>query len=250
MGNLRSIFLAIFFLGSYLFASLMAAEDSDFDLGVQALSQNDYESAILHFQNAINSSPSYEAYYNLGLSFYENGDVAAALWAMEYAYYLNPSSKDARFNATQILQQINTNKTWEDPFSSWTKFTVRIGTLFWLMLSILLSVSVGLFFFMASTTKQLTAKKQLFSALAVAGSLLMFTVIAGKQASNHFENDHFVLPKMMETSTYLSPDGLALDEVLILGKRYPILEKSGDWIKIAFEEEHPLWVNAEDVFYY
>ncbi|MCC5923388.1 MAG: tetratricopeptide repeat protein [Crocinitomicaceae bacterium] len=250
MGNLLNIILFVIFSGGFLSLTAIAKEDSEFNQGVMAMSQNDYETAIVHFENDLKHTVSYEAYYNLGLSFFENGNLTAALWAMEYAYYLNPSSKDAKFNAAQILQYLNPDKTWEDPFSNWTKFTVRIGALFWLMFSILLSVSLGLLFFMVNTSKHLNHKKQLLKALALAGLLLVFSVVAGKHASNHFEYDHFVLPKTNEVSTFVSPDGLTLDEKLILGNRYLILERKENWLKIEFETEHPLWVNTNDVFYY
>lgn len=230
--------------------TISANEKSEFLQGVEAMSQHDYKAAILHFENDIEQAPSYEAYYNLGLSYFEIEDFAAALWAMEHAYYLKPSSKDAKHNATQILQNLKQNKTWEDPFSNWTKFTVRVGALFWLMLSILISVAAGLLFFMANTSKHLRAKKQFFTVLSIAVVLLLFTVLAGKHASNHFEHEHYVLPKKSEVTTFLSPNGLTLDEILMLGDRYQILERQDNWIKIEFEKEHPLWVHADDVFYY
>jgi hypothetical protein len=227
-----------------------ASDKTDFVLGVEAMSVRDYETAITHFKNDIAKNPAYETYYNLGISFFEMDQHAAAIWATEYALYLNPRSKEAKHNAAHILKAIAPNYQWKEPFSSWTKFVVYVGALFWLMLAILLSVSAGLLFFMAGTNKQHFIKKQLYIALSINGLLLFFVVIAGLSASNHFEQSHFALPKSPETKTYISPNGLTLDQNLRIGNRYKILEKQKDWFKIELVEDHPLWVHVEDIYYY
>jgi tetratricopeptide (TPR) repeat protein len=46
----------------------------------------------------------YDAYYNLGLAAFEQGDPPLSLWAYEIALALRPDSEDARYNFALALK--------------------------------------------------------------------------------------------------------------------------------------------------
>ena len=95
-----------FILYIFVFASLGAANQAEyfFQQGVEAYQQNDFETAVTHFEAALQHGQESEAlYYNLGNAYYKLDNIGRAILNYERAKRLAPADKDVDFNL-QIAQ--------------------------------------------------------------------------------------------------------------------------------------------------
>jgi tetratricopeptide (TPR) repeat protein len=82
-----------------------AAAERLVEQGVRLHDRNRLEEAIEMYQKATESDPRYfDAYYNLGVAAYEQGDLTMAQKAYEGALALEPESLKARFNFAATLE--------------------------------------------------------------------------------------------------------------------------------------------------
>ena len=70
-----------------------------YEEGLDAYRNNQYDLAIQEFETILDDNwESPELYYNLGNSFYRNGNTSGAVWSYESCLKLWPSHKDAEYN--------------------------------------------------------------------------------------------------------------------------------------------------------
>ena len=70
-----------------------------YEKGLNAYRNNQYDLAIQEFENILdNNWHSKELYYNLGNTFYRNGNTSGAVWAYESCLKLSPIHADAEYN--------------------------------------------------------------------------------------------------------------------------------------------------------
>ena len=97
MGGRRLQLVVIIFIFP-LFA-LPDSIEQNYDKGLAALSNNQYDLAIQEFEIILDSNwDSSELYYNLGNAYYRNGNTAGSVWAFESCLRLSPTYTDAEYN--------------------------------------------------------------------------------------------------------------------------------------------------------
>ena len=84
---------------SALVAQDTAKLDSLYQMGNDAILQEDFNSAIVSYEQILEFGGNHpDLYYNLGNAFYKFNQVGNAVWAFEKGLQLNPRDKDLQFN--------------------------------------------------------------------------------------------------------------------------------------------------------
>jgi tetratricopeptide (TPR) repeat protein len=84
---------------SALFAQSAVEPDSLYEIGNQAMLQEDFEIAIDNYEQILNQGNSHpDLYYNIGNAYYRLNQIGNAVWAYEKGLQLNPRDKDLQFN--------------------------------------------------------------------------------------------------------------------------------------------------------
>ncbi len=84
---------------SALFAQSAVELDSLYEIGNQAMLQENFETAIENYEQILtrgNSHP--DLYYNLGNAYYRTSQIGTAVWAYEKGLQIAPRDKDLQFN--------------------------------------------------------------------------------------------------------------------------------------------------------
>jgi len=73
--------------------------DQHYKEGLKAYKNNQYDLAIQEFETILDSNwLSSQLYYNLGNAYYQNENIADAIWAYESSLILSPNHKDSKYN--------------------------------------------------------------------------------------------------------------------------------------------------------
>jgi tetratricopeptide (TPR) repeat protein len=84
---------------SALFAQSVVESDSLYNIGNQAMLQEDFEAAIGNYEQILNQGNGHpDLYYNLGNAYYRLNQIGNAVWAYEKGLQLDPRDKDLQFN--------------------------------------------------------------------------------------------------------------------------------------------------------
>ena len=92
---------------SVLSAQNTAELDSLYSLGNNAMLQEDYQTAIVSYEQILEDGSNHPVlYYNLGNAFYRLNQIGNAVWAYEKGLQLDPRDKDLRFNLSLANTQV------------------------------------------------------------------------------------------------------------------------------------------------
>ncbi len=84
---------------SILSAQETVEQDSLYQMGNNAMLQEDFKTAIISYEQILEYGSSHpDLYYNLGNAFYRLNQIGNAVWAYEKGLQLDPRDKDLRFN--------------------------------------------------------------------------------------------------------------------------------------------------------
>jgi protein O-GlcNAc transferase len=84
------------------------AARTDLDEGNEYLAANNFPSAIMAYQRALQSNPrSVEAFYNCGVAFHQQGHLDQAIACYNRAIGLLPGMAEAHFNLAHALSEVN-----------------------------------------------------------------------------------------------------------------------------------------------
>lgn len=89
-------------------AHAVAPEDY-YNAGMDLYNNHDYQKAIQYFHAAVDERPDYwQAYQSLGNAYYQNGNVTAALMAMERSLKLHSDNKKLK----EFVSKIKNDSPW------------------------------------------------------------------------------------------------------------------------------------------
>jgi tetratricopeptide (TPR) repeat protein len=89
-----------------LFATMPTMHADTFQSGIEAYQNAEYETAIAQFTAALKSNETAAARHNLGLSHFQLGAPAEAVWQLERAQLLAPYNADYRYKLAALRQQL------------------------------------------------------------------------------------------------------------------------------------------------
>ena len=89
--------LWVWALASLPSLALAVAPEDYYHAGADLFKNHDYEKAIQYFHAAVDERPDYwQAYESLGMAYYQNGNVTAAVMAMEKSLQLHPDNPELK----------------------------------------------------------------------------------------------------------------------------------------------------------
>ena len=84
---------------STLFAQSVVELDSLYEIGNQAMLQENFKTAIEDYEQILTQGNSHpDLYYNLGNAYYRTSQIGMAVWAYEKGLQIAPRDKDLQFN--------------------------------------------------------------------------------------------------------------------------------------------------------
>ena len=101
------ILIYIALAGSALFAQIATELDSLYNIGNQAMLQEDFKTAIENYEQILNQGVSHpDLYYNLGNAYFRINQIGNSVWAYEKGLQLAPRDKDLLFNLSLATMQV------------------------------------------------------------------------------------------------------------------------------------------------
>lgn len=89
-------------------AGATAPEDY-YNAGMDLFNNRDFEKAVKYFKAAVDERPDYwQAYQSLGSAYYQNGNITAAMMAMEQSLKLHPDNPNLR----KFISKIRSDSPW------------------------------------------------------------------------------------------------------------------------------------------
>ena len=243
-------FIIFLFSISNLWSANEQSNDSLFYYGVLALSDHDYEVAIgLLEKDVITNLPTFEAYYNLSQAYAAIEDWNNAYFSAERALKFSPNSTVAKENVRYTLSNLNNEISFVHPYSWLQRFVFSISSLLWFIIGIIASIISAYFIFLyLSKSKKTNSKSAVILIIAMIVSVSSY--FAGVFRNEQITNYSFVLASQNNTSTFASKNGIELNQLLVQGQRYSIIEEQDEWIKLAYPDGQPVWVKKEYLLLY
>jgi len=218
----------------------------------QAYSKQDYSQASeLYKKVLVNGFESFELYYNLGNSYFKQGQLPSAILYYEKAKKLNPSDEDLNFNLkvvnSRIVDKIDPMpelfiKTWSNDLvsllnaDSWAKLAVITFFLFFILLIL----------YLFSKTMMLRKFAFWFSIV-----FLVFAITSFVFAKHQFNDVNKVKEAIVFTPTVnikSSPDQNSTDLFVIHeGLKTRIIDQVNDWYEIRIANGSKGWLKNTDV---
>lgn len=218
----------------------------------QAYIEESYQEAILLYEQILDLEwESAYLYYNLGNTYFKEGNTGKAILNYEKALRISPNNEAIRHNLALAGQQIADRieplpqlffLDWRDAFvrlqavDGWAKTTI--------VCIVLLSISVGLFF----VVRKKWQKKLGFAAALV---LLLCTILGFYAAGRQYYNLHqkqeaiVMMPRLTAKS---APGERGIDLFLIHeGTKVEVTDSLWDWYEVRLANGNIGWVKSSGV---
>lgn len=219
--------------------------------GVQAQTDSVKIATIEEMESVLASGQeSVQIYYNLGYSYYKEGELAKAILNFERAHRLAPSDEDIIYNLEQAyamtdkLQEIETVffvRWWDALCNTMSSdgWAILFVVVFILMLS-----GVALFLFSDRVSLRKTG---FFSALALL-VVAIFSLSVSIQQRDRIVNskDAIIMTPSVTLSTAPDNNGSEL-VVLHAGTKVYIVSRLGEWCEVRLKDGNVGWIKIEHI---
>ena len=242
--------LIITYFISILTVGFAQHKDSLYNRGVAALSAKDFNTAEKCFSQNIEVAPSFESYYNLGYAYAKQKKWSESLWANEAALKYDPTNNKAIYNAKFALEKIAPDADWNHPYTWTERIILSAGETIWFILMAISSivVAISLFFLISrKNSSKIIWSKRLIIPFAI---LFVLSALCLNKVLNHFEENKYAYAIDGETTLYLHPNGLAVDEDLPSLVRLNIVQDQKDWIQVLTPNSNSYWMKSKSLRVY
>lgn len=241
---INTIFLILTFI------SLKATPADSLQKANELYAANEFSKAIELYENIVNQgNESYILYFNLGNSYYKNGEITKAILNYERANKLNPNDGDIKFNL-ELMNQFVVDKIDPLPRPFFVKGMENTINLFtsnqWAKISL---IGFALTLILALTylfSRHLTFRKISFtlSIFVLAITIITF-VFSAKQKSILTQHNYAIIFSPTVT-VKASPADSGTDLFVIHeGLKVQLIDNLNNWIEIRIEDGNTGWVNKE-----
>lgn len=219
--------------------------------GVQAQTDSVKIATIEEMESVLASGQeSVQIYYNLGYSYYKEGELAKAILNFERAHRLAPSDEDIIYNLEQAyamtdkLQEIETVffvRWWDALCNTMSSdgWAILFVVVFILMLS-----GVALFLFSDRVSLRKTGFFSALTLLVVA----IFSLSVSIQQRDRIVNskDAIIMTPSVTLSTAPDNNGSEL-VVLHAGTKVYIVSRLGEWCEVRLKDGNVGWIKIEHI---
>lgn len=209
--------------------------------------EGNYAEATAAYEQILASSSAYddpysmaEVYYNLGNSYFKQGELAQSILAYERALRLKPSMKDAKHNLQFAQSRIidNIEDTQSFFLSNWLKaLRNALSQQTWIILSIALFILTLVGFFLFAFSQTIWLRKTAFYTSVV---VLLISIIACANAGSLHQRDSLRAEAIITqgiVNAKSSPDRSGNDLfTLHEGTKVEITDVIGDWCCVSVGE--------------
>lgn len=236
----------------FLLTTLLAARKEALDAAFAALQQRNYPAAINQYESLLSQGyRSADLYYNLGIAYYENGQIGKAILNYERGLRLEPSHEDLRYNL-QLAVDRQVDEQQRAPTFFLTDWWQRLAGLLspdgWAVTGLLLLwlAAAGLALWLLGRRREM--KKY---GLLVGGGLLMLCLLPfwlGASRQAHLQRTDRAILLAPEATLRASPaeDG-ATEATIHEGVRLRLIDQYPGWYKVELDGGQQGWVMEEQV---
>lgn len=217
-----------------------------------AYKESNFSEASELYQSIVESGyQSAELFYNIGNTYFKQGDFPKAILYYERALLLNPTDEDIQFNLaksrTYVVDKIEVIP--EFFIKTWIKNTISIlSSDTWSILAVILfliAISGFLVFFL---TRKLSLKKLVFS---ISVLLLIGFILVGFfsiKSKGYIENSQSAIVMTPTVTVKSSPNREGIDVFIIHeGSKVVILRKLAGWYEVRIADGKQGWLEESDV---
>ena len=234
-------------INSILFSQ---SPDSLFHLANGYYVNEEFENAIIKYEQLAQIYENEDLYLNLGNSYFKIGQLGNAIWAYEKGYLLSPRDNDINYNLKFVRNQIRDRIIAPDDFfiialyrSIINKFTlIDLIMIFGLMLLILS------FLFVLHWNKKLSDK--LYSILNTT-LLIVLVITSGILLDKYWDvsDQEYGVVTSISLDVRSSPISRGENIVFVIheGTKFDIINKQEGWYEISLLDGKKGWVFSNDV---
>ena len=95
----------------FVISAVTTLADDNFQKGVDAYHESEYESARTAFEEAVQENETGAARHNLALAYYQEKEIGEAVWQLERALLLEPTNEQYHFKLGALRQQLGLTVT-------------------------------------------------------------------------------------------------------------------------------------------
>lgn len=223
---------------------------SKFELGLKAMAQENWNAAIEMFQEDRDSLYAVESDYNIGVCYIGLEDFNTALYFFEKALKTSPSNDRIIDNASLSFKKLYPEESWSHPYNGFKRMILSLSPSVWILISLLFAALLAWIVYSLVLGDTLKKNRNIM-VLLIGIPLWVFTIYGVFETYNHSRELHFLIPKNIEVTTFITVDGIEAEEKLQVGKRYEIItETQSGWVRFHGNSSSSLWVRKSDVFLY
>lgn len=215
----------------------------------KAYDEKQYKTAITLYEQLIKEGyTSYQLYFNLGNSYYKNGNLGRAIHAYEIARKLEPDDEDIKINLSlansKTIDKIDTK---ENFFITAVKSNVlsSLTTTAWAWLNIFSLFIAAAAFFMYYILSSFALKRLFFGISMLFAFTFLISFFLGSSAVRAKSENKFAIVLEKEVKIMNEPNATASTKFrLHEGTKVRVVENNGDWMLIKLENGNEGWLKS------
>lgn len=218
----------------------------------KAYDQKQYKTAINLYEQLLKEGySSYQLYFNLGNSYYKNGNIGRAIHAYEIARKLEPDDEDIKINLSLVnTKTIDKIDTKENFFITAVKSNIlsSLSTPAWAWLNIISLFVAALGFFLFYISPSLTLKRLFFGLSLLCFFVSLFSYVLGNSAVKAKSENKFAIVLEKEVKVMSEPNAGSTSKFrLHEGTKVRVVENNGDWMLIKLENGNEGWLKSPEL---
>jgi len=228
------------------------AENETLQKAEKAYDSKHYKTAIDLYEQLLKQGySSYQLYYNLGNSYYKNGEIGRAIHSYEIARKLEPNEEDIKINLSIANSKtINKIETKENFFITAVKSNIlsSMSTKSWAWLNIFCLIITCSAFFLFYISNSATLKRVYFLFASIFLLLFFSTYLLGNSAVRAKSENKFAIVFVKEVKVLSEPTVSATTKFrLHEGTKVRIVENNGNWMLIKLENGNEGWLESSEL---
>lgn len=226
--------------------------DAIWEQANDAYLNGDYAAAIGAYNTILaDGYSSYKLYYNLGNSYFKEGNIGKAILFYNRALLLKPSDADAKFNLeiAESHVRLKIEPIPEFFLTSWIRsFRSMLSTNGWAVFSLIfLAVTLGSVMLYLLSEKLSLRKTGFYTAIV---AIIFFIVSLGFSIveRNEILNSSDAIVMSSAVTVKSSPDDASKDVfILYEGTKVKIVSTLGQWAEIEIADGNKGWITANAI---
>lgn len=223
-----------------------------FEAGNSEYAKNNFEAAIVNYENVLESGYSSAAvYYNLGNANYKLNRIAPSVYNYEKALLLKPNDAEIK-NNLQFAQNMTIDAITPLPQNTFKKWYNQILGIFtidgWATATIVLVFLFTLSFVLYFFNKGVGSKRIFFTVALVSIFLALLSLTLTFQAKSNEANREYAIVFSVETELKSEPNNSS-EQILVLheGTKVRVLEEQDDWRLVRLADGKEGWLPKVEI---